>query len=413
MNNALSSDKKSTGPANSPGGRKKVSFVLGIRPDIIRAALILKYLKKAPHLDVELIWSGQHYSDNLKDVFFRELGIDKPDVELGCSGSTDAEIASSLISRLFDYYSKNTPDVAVFLGDTNTTTGAIACSQLNIPIFHIEGCMRSYDWQMPEEKYRTMIDHLSDVIYAYFDEYKAQGVREGLNPESIVVVGNPIVDILNEFYFSKKEKFVKMTTPQFFAERGLTKGEYFVMTCHRRENVHNDLALKNILALVKKAEKPVYFPASYRTQRVLKEGGYDIPSNLKLVDPIGYEELIALMVNAHGVITDSGTIVEETCVLGVPSVQMRKSTERPQVYDVKSSVKFDPRMMPADLDMILNKFKSLVGTHWKQNLGDGLSSERIANDIMARAKLASFSRHGREQYHLPTDRSYQGDGLSI
>src|SRR5438094_5030409 len=113
------------------------------------------------------------------------------------------------------------PAAAGFRGDTNTTSGALAAAQLNIPIVHIEGGMRSYDWRMPEEKYRTVIDHLSDVIYVYFDEYKEQAVREGINPANIVVVGNPIVDILQRFYFAEKEKFEALATPQFFASRGV------------------------------------------------------------------------------------------------------------------------------------------------------------------------------------------------
>jgi len=391
--------------------KKKISFVLGIRPDIIRAALIIKDLKKQADIDVELVWSGQHYSDNLKDIFFRELNIPAPDVELGCAGSTDAEIASALITKLYGYYVQNRPDVAVFLGDTNTTTGAIACSQLNIPIYHIEGCMRSYDWQMPEEKYRTMIDHLSDLIYTYFDEYKAQGVAEGLNPNRIVVVGNPIVDIINEYYFSKKNEFDQMLNSSFFLDRNLTIKNYFVMTCHRRENVHNDDALARILELVKNSPLTVYFPASYRTQQVLKDKKFQIPSNLKIVDPVGYKELLCLMVNSKGVVTDSGTLVEESAVLGIPSIQMRHSTERPQVYDCRSSVKFDPRISHSEYASFFEKLLMLEKTKWNHGLGDGLTSKKIAQDLIARAKSGTFSTRKREQYHIPTDRAYQGDKL--
>ncbi|MFN3697847.1 MAG: UDP-N-acetyl glucosamine 2-epimerase [Pseudobdellovibrio sp.] len=391
--------------------KKKISFVLGIRPDIIRAALIIKYLKKQPNLDVELVWSGQHYSDNLKDIFFRELDIPAPDVELGCAGATDAEIASALITKLYAYYVQNKPDVAVFLGDTNTTTGAIACAQLNIPIYHIEGCMRSYDWQMPEEKYRTMIDHLSDLIYTYFDEYKAQGVAEGLNPNRIVVVGNPIVDIVNEYYFSRKKEFDEMLQSRFFLDRNLTVKNYFVMTCHRRENVHNDDALARILELVKNSPLTVYFPASYRTQQVLKDKKFVIPSNLKIVDPVGYRELLCLMVNSKGVVTDSGTLVEESAVLGIPSIQMRHSTERPQVYDCRSSVKFDPRSTHTNYTVYFSKLLMLEKTAWKHGLGDGQTSQKIAEDLVHRAQSGTFSTRKREQYHISTERAYQGDKL--
>ena len=235
------------------------------------------------------------------------------------------------------------PAAAVFLGDTNTTTGALAAAQLNIPVVHIEGCMRSYDWRMPEEKYRTTIDHLADVIYTYFDEYKEQGVREGLNPANIVVVGNPIVDILNHYYYSRKDKFDAMATPEFFA----------VARPRARQVLPDDLPPAR--------ERP--HPGSLRrdprprragaVSRLLSgelpdaegdegDSGSTVPKTTCVVDPIGYDEMLCLMVNSRGVITDSGTVVEETCVLQVPSLQMRKSTERPQVYDVGSSVKFDP-----------------------------------------------------------------------
>jgi UDP-N-acetylglucosamine 2-epimerase (non-hydrolysing) len=304
------------------------------------------------------------------------------------------------------------PAAAVFLGDTNTTIGAIAAAQLNVPVVHIEGCMRSYDWRMPEEKYRTTVDHLSDVIYAYFDEYKAQGVREGLNPDNIVVVGNPIVDILEHYYFSRRAHFDAMMTDAFFAHRGLERSRYYLMTCHRRENVEHRDALAAILRLVEAAPHPVYFPASYRTQRTLREFGLTPPRNLTMVDPIGYDEIVCLMVGARGVLTDSGTVVEETCVLQVPSVQMRRATERPQVYDARSSVKFDPSepgsYPPAT---VFRKLEALVGTRWSHNLGDGRASERIAEDLHRRLVADDFRRHRPEHYHVPVARAYRGDGL--
>ena len=390
----------------------KLAFILGIRPDVIRAALILKELHAHQDVETVFIWSGQHYSDNLKGIFFRELGVSPASMDLGCTGNTDAEIVGSMISRLYPVLDEVRPAAAVFLGDTNTTTGAIAAAQLNIPIVHIEGCMRSYNWSMPEEKYRTTIDHLSDVIYAYFDEYKAQGVREGINPDNIVVVGNPIVDILDWFYFSQKAKYEAMATPEFFTRRGLEKDNYYLMTCHRRENVHVPETFNAILNLVAATPRTVYFPASYRTQKVLREMDLSVPKNVLMVDPIGYEEMLCLMVNSRGVITDSGTVVEETCVLHVPSIQMRKSTERPQVYDVGSSVKFDPEepgQYPAS--EVFRKLEALYGKKWVHTLGDGKSSKRIAEDLRRRVVENDFARHKPEQYHIPIERSYGGDGL--
>jgi UDP-N-acetylglucosamine 2-epimerase (non-hydrolysing) len=392
--------------------KHKLAFILGIRPDVIRAALVINQLRKYDDMEMVFIWSGQHYSDNLKSIFFRELDIAPAEIDLGCSGDTDAAVVASVVSRLYPVLEKLQPAAAVFLGDTNTTTGALSAAQLNIPVVHIEGCMRSYDWRMPEEKYRTTIDHLADVIYTYFDEYKEQGVREGLNPSNIVVVGNPIVDILNHYYYSRKDKFDAMATPEFFSSRGVERGKFYLMTCHRRENVHIPSSLTAIFDLIGAAPHPVYFPASYRTQKVMKETGLEVPSTTRVVDPIGYDEMLCLMVNSRGVITDSGTVVEETCVLQVPSLQMRKSTERPQVYDVGSSVKFDPaeaaRYPAAD---VFRKLESLYGKTWTHTLGDGRSSERIADDLHRRVVENDFARHKPEHYHVPTARSYRDDGL--
>jgi UDP-N-acetylglucosamine 2-epimerase (non-hydrolysing) len=392
--------------------RKKLAFILGIRPDVIRAALVINQLRRYSDMEMVFIWSGQHYSDNLKSIFFRELNIEPAEIDLGCGGETDADVVASVVSRLYPVLRDLNPTAAVFLGDTNTTTGALAAAQLNIPVVHIEGCMRSYDWRMPEEKYRTTIDHLSDVIYTYFDEYKEQGRREGINPSNIVVVGNPIVDILNHYYYSQGDKYTAMATPSFFSERGLSKSKFYLMTCHRRENVHIESSLRAIIDLIGQAPHPVYFPASYRTQKVLRELNVTLPTNTRMVDPIGYEEMLCLTVNSRGVITDSGTVVEETCVLQVPSLQMRKSTERPQVYDVGSSVKFDPARPdlypPAE---VFRKLESLVGKTWSQTLGDGRSSERIAEDLHRRVVENDFARHKPEHYHVPIERSFREDGL--
>ncbi len=392
--------------------RKKLALVLGIRPDVIRASLLIKALRSAPELELTFIWSGQHYSDNLKDVFFRELGVPPPDIELNAKGNTDAELVADIIGKLYVRLESLQPEAVVFLGDTNTVVGCIAAAQLNIPIVHIEGCMRSYDWRMPEEKYRTLIDHLSDVIYAYFDEYKTQGVAEGLNPANIVVVGNLIVDVLQAYYFAHQTRYAALAR-QVLSRHGLREHGYYLMTCHRRENLQTPGSLAAILQLVAAAPHPVLFPAGYRTQATLKELKLPIPRNVTMIDPIGYDEMLSLMAHSRGVITDSGTVVEETCVLQVPSVQMRRSTERPQVYDAGSSVKFDPAspdLYPAA--GVFRKLDALFGRTWQHNLGDGKASQRITDDLCRRLREGVFSTHRPGSYHVPTSRPYRSDGLA-
>lgn len=394
--------------------KKTLAFILGIRPDVIRAALILKYLRSYADIDVSFIWSGQHYSDNLKDIFFRELEIAPAQIDLGCRGNTDAEVVGNVVTRLYQELDTLRPAAAVFLGDTNTTAGSLAAAQLNIPIVHIEGGMRSYDWRMPEEKYRTVIDHLSDVIYVYFDEYRDQAIREGINPRNVVVVGNPIVDILQHYYFARQSHFTGLAAGSFFTDKGLMPDHYFLMTCHRRENVHNPEGLAAIMQLVGAAPYPVYFPASYRTQKILQEQRVATPANLRIVDPVGYDEFLGLLVHSRGVFTDSGTVVEESCILQVPSVQMRRSTERPQTYDVGSSVKFDPADPSAyPYARVLTKLAGLHGARWAQPFGDGRSSQRIADDLHRRLVHNDFRGHKPENYHIPIARSYRDDGLKV
>jgi UDP-N-acetylglucosamine 2-epimerase len=392
--------------------KKRLAVILGIRPDVIRSCLILNTIRSDPRYDVRFIWSGQHYSDNLKDIFFRELGVKPPEIELNAGGDTDAAISAAVITRLYPVLEKLKPEAAVFLGDTNTVMGSLAAAQLNIPVVHIEGCMRAYDWRMPEEKYRTVIDHLSDVIYTYFDEYKRQGIDEGLNPDSIMVVGNPIVDVLNRYYYERQDYYERLASDAFFQARGLVKGEYYLMTCHRRENVHILRSLRNILALIGSTPRRVYLAASYRTQKVIRENNLVVPSNITIVDPIGYEEMLVLMTRSRGVITDSGTVVEETCMLQVPSLQLRKATERPQVYDVGSSAKFDPAEPEHyPIPEVLRKFEALYGRTWPNPLGDGKSSQRVAEDLLSRLEEGRFGRHRPSDYHLDIRRSFRNDGL--
>jgi UDP-N-acetylglucosamine 2-epimerase (non-hydrolysing) len=393
--------------------KKRLAICLGIRPDVIRASLILNKIRSIKDFDTRFIWSGQHYSDNLKDIFFRQLNVAPPEVELGAGGASDAETVAAVITKLSAVLQDMQPEAVVFLGDTNTVMGCIAAAQINIPIVHIEGCMRSYDWRMPEEKYRSTIDHLSDVIYTYFPEYRQQGLAEGINPKSIVVVQNLIVDVLNEYYFKRKRRYDEMASDAFFRERGIERGKYYLMTCHRRENVEFREPLDSILRLIGHTDRTVYFAASYRTQKSIARFGLALPRNVIMVDPIGYDEILALMVNSCGVITDSGTVVEETAVLQVPSLQMRKATERPQVYDCSSSVKFDPDQ-PGDypLDTVHHKLEGLFGKTWDHKLGDGNASERIVNDLAARLRTdGGFRLHRREDYHVPVARSYRDDGL--
>jgi UDP-N-acetylglucosamine 2-epimerase (non-hydrolysing) len=389
IHGTLNQDNKTPGP---------IVMVLGIRPDVIRASIILRELRASLGSNFKLIWSGQHYSENLKDVFFNELEVEKPDIELNIEGNSDAELVANTILKLSKIFQEIKPSVAVFLGDTNTVTGTIAAGQLNIPIVHIEGCMRSYDWRMPEEKYRTIADHLSDYIYAYLDSYKAQGIAEGIPDSNIIVTGNPIVDVLKEYFLSGKLRMNEVNFNLLLKDKyKILNEDYLVMTCHRRENVENENSLKKILELASSFDKQIIFPAGYRTQKQIKLFKLSVPENVVMVDPVGYLELLEIIFASKGVLTDSGTVIEEAAILGIPAIQMRKSTERPQVYEFGSAVKFDPNSNSLPIEVI-NKFAKIQAGSWRHSFGDGKASYRIVEDLVSRFKSQNFNGHLPKKY---------------
>ena len=388
--------------------REKLAVVLGIRPDVIRASLMLRSLKKALGSDLLFIWSGQHYSDNMKDIFFRQLDVPEPDITLELDTTSDQEMIGSLIQKLGLTLAEIQPAAVVFLGDTNTVTGAIAAASLDIPIVHIEGCMRSYDWRMPEEKYRTTIDHLSDVIYAYLPEYRDQGVLEGLDPNRIIVTGNPIVDVLEHYFLSGLVRLEPDSKAQLFNSLGVKDVPYWLMTCHRRENIESKESLERILELASQTQEKVIFAAGYRTQQKLKDFGVSMPKNITMIDPIGYVELMELAVDSVAILTDSGTLVEEAAVLGVPSVQMRTSTERPQVYDTGGSLKFNPHQSQSisNLQQLVVAARSRREAMDAHSLGDGRASERICSDLLERLQIGDWRGHQPDGDRRPISRNY-------
>ena len=384
---------------------KDLAIILGIRPDVIRASKILKLLEDQNEIEFDFIWSGQHYSENMKDTFFNQLNVLKPNYEFEVNKNSDATIVASTIENLYNHFSNHKYKAAVFLGDTNTVMGSIAAAQHNIPIVHIEGCMRSYDWRMPEEKYRTIIDHLSDRIYAYLDNYKKQGLNEGISENIIKVTGNPIVDIINENleFFDSGSKFL----PKDVLD--LIEKKFVLVTCHRRENILNPQSFENIMNLLNNIENTnVIFPMGYKTQEILRDSNYKLGNHIKVIDPIGYLEFMYLLKNSEYVATDSGTVVEEACILGIPSIQMRYSTERPEVYDVKASVKFDPTVNDDSAISVINKVNGLISTKWSNPFGDGTASEIIVNDLVELSKQNNFKKHNSSDYPFDVSNSFKG-----
>jgi UDP-N-acetylglucosamine 2-epimerase len=369
-----------------------IAIILGIRPDIVRAAKIISLLKSDPDFEVFFIWSGQHYSKNLKDSFLEEFGCPRPDFDLDINTLNDGEIVGSGIAALSELLITLKPESVIFLGDTNTVGLSVAALINNIPIIHIEGCMRSFDFEMPEERLRRMIDHISSRIYAYLPRYQDIGEGEGLSREGIVVTGNLAVDAVKNF-MSLPNWAVNEEKAAIFREGLGLNQDYLLLTCHRRENIARPEVLKRILSAAASHDMSVLFPASYKTQENIKTFGLLIPENIFLVDPLEYSLFLPSLLSSKGVLTDSGTVVEEAAILGIPSIQLRRSTERPEVYWSGASRKFDPHDN--------SSVAQFNGTsNWKHGLGDGKSSERIVQDLKSwhLSKTKFDLRVGKEKY---------------
>jgi UDP-N-acetylglucosamine 2-epimerase (non-hydrolysing) len=345
--------------------------VLGIRPDFIRTSKVLRLLKNHPKIDAVLVHTGQHYDRELNGVFFEELNVPFPDIQLDCRGS-HCQQHSKLIAQLEPVIKQHEPDVCLFLGDANATIGCIAPLKLGIPIAHIEAGMRSYNWKMPEERNRVIIDRVSDVLYVYQDDYRLQLVQEGIDPGKIVVVGNVIVDVINEH-----KKDFRQPEMEWLPN---TKLKYALMTLHRDEHMNKGRA-RQIIDDVGRATRKRNLPVILIEMPRLKALNIKYPDHFVAVPPLGYLEFGWLEQNATIEYTDSGTNQESASILGTPCVVTRECTERPECRDSNTTVLSGYRSeYIEEATRIVLRNKPNEGF----SLGDGNSSQRIVDDLVVR-----------------------------
>lgn len=371
----------------------KVAVVLGIRPDFIRTSRVLKLLDKHPEIELSLIHTGQHYDVNLNDVFFKQLDIPKITHQLDTRGKNHNEQHSKLIMQLSDALEEIKPDVCVFLGDANAVVGCIAPLKLGIPIAHIEAGMRSYNWDMPEERNRVLIDRVSDVLYVYQEDYRVQLVQEGIDPSRIVVTGNVIVDVLKEYedecsWPIERKKGLPIPwgfTPLSVGNQELFPKSYALMTLHRNEHMTNPTLAQSIIDQVDGAVEllcPANTPVVLIEMPRLKALGLKYPRRFVPVEPQGFFEFIKLEHGARIEFTDSGTNQEVASILGTPCVVTRACTERPECRLSGTTVMAQPPKIIDAAKFVLNQKRNYDFT-----LGDGKSSQRIVDDLVDRLHL--------------------------
>ncbi|HEY8091904.1 MAG TPA: UDP-N-acetylglucosamine 2-epimerase (non-hydrolyzing) [Polyangiaceae bacterium] len=335
----------------------KILTVLGTRPEIIRLSLLIPILDR--HASHVLVHTGQNFDDRLDGLFFRELGVRKPDVHMGVRGASAAEQIGKIIAGIEPILLEHRPDRLLILGDTNSGLTAIVARRLGLPVLHMEAGNRCYDDRVPEEVNRRVIDHSSTVLMPYTERSRENLLREGFAGERIYVTGNPIKQVLD----AHRAQIAGSTV---LADLGLEARRFLLVTMHRAENVDVPERLRALVEAMARAHEtyqmPVVCSLHPRTRAKVEQFGVDLGrAGVRFVEPLGFFDFVRLEESAFCVLTDSGTVQEEACIVRTPAVTIRDVTERPETIECGSNI-----LSGADPATILERIAQVTssGTGW-------------------------------------------------
>jgi len=359
----------------------KIINVVGARPNFMKIAPLTAEYKKHQHIEAILVHTGQHYDREMSDLFFRQLGIPEPDINLGVGSSSHAVQTAEIMKAFEPIVAEHKPDAVLVVGDVNST---IACGlvavKMGVKLVHVEAGLRSFDRSMPEEINRVLTDSISDLLFCTEQSGVDNLLREGIAPEKIFLVGNVMIDTL----LSNK---AKADGSDVLDRLGLDGCDFAVLTLHRPSNVDDPAAFGRILDALEaiQSDMPVVFPVHPRTRANLSSmplgRRIDEMPGLRLLRPVGYLDFLKLMSSARIVLTDSGGIQEETTILGIPCLTLRENTERPVTMEIGTN-----RLVGTDTNRIIEAYKQAVNGHPCQReippLWDGRAAERIIRVFM-------------------------------
>jgi UDP-N-acetylglucosamine 2-epimerase (non-hydrolysing) len=348
----------------------KLIHVVGARPNFMKVSPVLRALR-AHSVEQKLLHTGQHYDVNMSDIFFQQLDIPAPDINLEVGAGTQTEQTAAMMVRGEKVFTEQRPDMVLVYGDVNSTVAAaLVCAKLRIRIAHVEAGLRSFDRSMPEEVNRLVTDQLSDLLFTPSEDGNVNLAREGIPPEKVKLVGNVMIDTL-----------VRLLPAARPPQNVTVKERFVLVTLHRPGNVDQPARLKALIEALLDISKDlqVVFPVHPRTRGRMKELGYSIPANAQLypTDPLGYLEFLNLQQRASVVLTDSGGVQEESTYLGVPCLTVRPNTERPVTISHGTNKLFGENFaeLPAAVRNALSETRSrrTIPPLW-----DGKAAERIA-----------------------------------
>ena len=306
----------------------KVMTIVGTRPEIIRLSAVMKAADK--YFDHVLVHTGQNWDYTLNQVFFEELGVKAPDYSLDSVGADLGETVGNIISKSYKIMQEVKPDALLILGDTNSALSAYAAKRLKIPVFHMEAGNRCFDQNVPEEINRRIVDHMSDINLCYTEHSRRYLLSEGKRPDHVMVTGSPMAEVLDEHMASIEKSDV-------LSRLGLEEGKYMLLSAHREENIDNEKTFTSLMTAINKAAETYNMPIVYSTHprslKRIEQSGFKFNPLVKNLKPFGFFDYNHLQRNAFCVLSDSGTLSEESAMLGFPAVLIRTSTERPEVLD--------------------------------------------------------------------------------
>ena len=366
----------------------KVMTFIGTRPEIIRLSRTMVLLDK--HLNQVIVHTGQNYDYELNEVFFKDLELRKPDYFLGIDTSSLETSVGDIIRKSGEVLRKENPDAVLVLGDTNSCLAAYMAKRLHIPIFHMEAGNRSFDFNVPEETNRRIIDHIADYNLVYTEHARRHLLSEGLPHRRIYLTGSPMREVLN-FYMPK------INQSDILTKLGIKRKEYFLVSTHREENIDNQANLKKILTvldkLTDKFNLPVIVSTHPRTRKRIEQTGNAILNkNIQFLKPFGFLDYVHLQQHALCTLSDSGTISEESSILGFPAISLRQSMERPEAQDCGSIILtgFDPDIILDSISLVIKEQNDRTVFSIPQDYQIEDTSWRVIKLIIGNSKLSNL-----------------------
>lgn len=371
----------------------KLMTIMGTRPEIIRLSAVLKCADR--YFDHIMVHTGQNWDYTLNEIFFQDLGLRKPDYYLDSVGKDLGETMGNIIAKSYDVLKKEQPDALLVLGDTNSALSAISAKRLKIPIFHMEAGNRCWDWNVPEMVNRTIVDHISDINLPYTEHSRRYLLSEGVDGKTIFVTGSPMSEVL-------RDHADKIAQSDVLDRLGLTPKGYLLLSAHREENIDNEAHFISLMTsinhIAQTYQMPVIYSTHPRSRNIIEKRGFQFHPLVQSMQPFGFLDYNKLQQNAYCVLSDSGTLSEESALLHFPAVLIRTSTERPEVLDKGTIVVggIQGEDVEQAMNLAVSMFENGEETVLAEDYADTNVSVKVIKIIQSYAKIVNLTTWRKE-----------------